>query len=87
MARYGFIHDKLEIKFLVLYIMSRAAAPLDFSTLTDLTLIDEGVDYFDFAEAVAELVESGHLELNEDGRYVITEKGKKNGKKNGKSEK
>ena len=70
MARYGFIHDKLEIKFLVLYIMSRAAAPLDFSTLTDLTLI---------AEAVAELVESGHLELNEDGRYVITEKGKKNG--------
>ena len=79
MARYGFIHDKLEIKFLVLYIMSRAAAPLDFSTLTDLTLIDEGVDYFDFAEAVAELVESGHLELTEDGRYVITEKGKKNG--------
>lgn len=78
MARYGFIHDKLEIKFLVLYIMSRAAAPLDFSTLTDLTLMDEGVDYFDFAEAVAELVESGHLELN-DGRYVITEKGRKNG--------
>ena len=79
MARYGFIHDKLEIKFLVLYIMSRAAAPLDFSTLTDLTLVDEGVDYFDFAEAVAELVESGHLGLSEDGRYVITEKGKKNG--------
>ncbi len=78
MARYGFIHDKLEIKFLVLYIMSRAAAPLDFSTLTDLTLTDEGVDYFDFAEAVAELVESGHLELN-DGRYAITEKGRKNG--------
>ena len=37
--------------------------------------MDEGVDYFEFAEAVAELVESGHLELNEDGRYVITEKG------------
>ena len=79
MARYGFIHDKLDIKFLVLYIMARAAAPLDLPTLTDLTLIDEGVDYFEFAEALAELVSSGHLQL-EDDRYSITEKGRKNGK-------
>ena len=27
MARVGFIHDKLDIKFLILYIMSRVAAP------------------------------------------------------------
>ena len=40
MPRYGFIHDKLDIKFLLLYILSRADAPLDFSTLTDLTMID-----------------------------------------------
>lgn len=78
MPRYGFIHDKLEIKFLILYITSRAAVPLDFATLTDLTMIDEGVDYFEFAEALAELVESGHLELKND-RYSITEKGRKNG--------
>ena len=27
MARVGFIHDKLDIKFLILYIMSRVALP------------------------------------------------------------
>ena len=26
MARYGFIHDKLDIKFLILYFMARVAA-------------------------------------------------------------
>ena len=78
MPRYGFIHDKLDIKFLLLYILARAAAPLDFSTLTDLTMIDEGVDYFDFAEALSELVESGHATLT-DGSYAITDKGRKNG--------
>ena len=46
----GFIHDKLDIKLLVLYIMDRAAAPIDFATLTDLALCDEGVDYFQYAE-------------------------------------
>ena len=59
MARVGFIHDKLDIKFLILYIMSRVAAPIDMPTLADLTMCDEGVDYFDFAEAAAELVSTG----------------------------
>ena len=78
MARYGFIHDKLDIKFLILYLMARVAAPVDFSTLTDLSLCDEGVDYFQFAEAVGELVETGHLSLD-NGLYAITEKGRQNG--------
>ena len=66
MARYGFIHDKLDIKFLILYFMARVAAPIDFPTLTELTVCDDGIGYFEFAEAVSELVESGHLTL-EDG--------------------
>ena len=78
MARVGFIHDKLDIKFLIRYIMSRVAAPIDMPTLADLTMCDEGVDYFDFAEAAAELVSTEHL-LLEDERYSITEKGRKNG--------
>lgn len=78
MARYGFIHDKLDIKFLILYLMARVAAPIDFPTLTELTMCDEGVDYFDFAEAVSELVNSDHLTLK-DGLYEITEKGRANG--------
>lgn len=78
MPRYGFIHDKLEIKFLILYLMARVAAPIDFPTLTDLTMCDDGIDYFEFAEAAAELVESGHLTLK-DGLYSITDKGRENG--------
>ena len=72
----GFIHDKLDIKLLVLYIMDRVAAPIDFATLTDLALCDSGVDYFQFAEAAAELVESGHL--TKDGEfYSVTGKGRR----------
>ena len=76
MARYGFIHDKLDIKLLVLYIMDRVAAPIDFATLTDLALCDNGVDYFQFAEGLAELVESGHLTL-EGELYAVTDKGRR----------
>ena len=79
MSRTGFIHDKLDIKFLVLYLMARVASPVDFPTLADLTFCDDGVEYFDFAESVAELVETGHLTL-EDGKYSITDKGRRNGK-------
>ncbi len=71
MPRYGFIHDKLDIKFLVLYLLSRTQAPIDFVTLTDLAMCDEGVDYFLFTQAVSELVESEHL-LVEGERYSIT---------------
>ena len=76
MARFGFIHDKLDIKLLVLYIMDRVTAPIDFATLTDLALCDSGVDYFQFAEAAAELLESGHLAR--DGEfYAVTGKGRR----------
>lgn len=76
MARLGFIHSKLDIKLLILYIMTRVAAPIDFATLTDLTMCDDGVDYFVYAEAVAELLESGHLELKNE-LYSATEKGRR----------
>lgn len=72
----GFIHDKLDIKLLVLYIMDRAAAPIDFATLTDLALCDEGVDYFQYAEAVSELTASGHLDQQGE-LYSITGKGRR----------
>ena len=78
MSRFGFIRNKLDIKFLILYIMARVASPIDFPTITDLTMCDEGVDYFDFAESVAELVDTGHLTLEND-LYAITDKGRQNG--------
>lgn len=78
MPRHGFIHDKLDIKFLVLYNLARVAAPVDFDTLTDLVMIDDGVDYFDFAEGVPELVQAGLLS-HEENRYAITDLGRRDG--------
>ena len=78
MSRPGFIHDKLDIKFLILYLMARVAAPVDFTTLAELSFCDNGVTYFDFAEALSELVNTGHLTLSDD-RYAITDKGRRNG--------
>ncbi len=78
MPQQGYIRDKVDIKVLVLYLTARTAAPIDLAALTDLSMCDDGVDYFSFAQAVGELVESGHL-LLEQGRYCITEKGRKNG--------
>ena len=38
MAGRGFIHDKLEIKFLILYITARVIEPIPFDTVLDLTM-------------------------------------------------
>ena len=72
----GFIHDKLDIKLLALYLADRLFAPIDFNTYTDLALCDDGVNYFQFAEAVAELKDSGHIAQSGE-LYSITEKGRR----------
>ena len=74
MARVGFIRDKLDVKLLILYLLDRVVAPIDFASLTDLSMCDSGVDYFIFAEAVSELLESKHIAKNNE-LYSITEKG------------
>ena len=74
----GFIRTKLELKCLLLYLLSRLTSPVDLATLTDLSLCDNAVSYFDFTQALSELVDTGHATLT-DGLYTVTEKGKKNG--------
>ena len=74
----GFIHSKLEIKFLILYIAARVIEPIPFDVMLDLTLCDDAIDYFDFSECLADLVRTEHLTLSEDGLYAITEKGMRN---------
>ena len=77
MGEFGFISDKLEIKFLILYIASRMMGPAPFEVLQELSMCDGGVDYFGFSECLADLVRTEHLEL-EDGLYSITAKGRRN---------
>ena len=74
----GFIQSELDLKLLVLYIMSRVAGPVTFLQLLELALCDEGVDYFDFAECLSDLVRTEHLTLSADGLYAITDKGLRN---------
>lgn len=80
MAGPGFIHDELEIKFLILYITARVIEPIPFDTVLDLTMCDDAIDYFDFSECLADLVKTEHLTLSDDGLYGITEKGIRNSK-------
>ena len=80
MAGPGFIHDKLEIKFLILYIAARIIEPVPFDTVLDLTMCDDAIDYFDFSECLADLVKTEHLTLSEEGLYAITERGIRNSK-------
>ena len=78
MGRLGFIHEKLDIKILILYILRRLPGTVDPETLAELCQCDSGVGYFDYSDCLAELVETGHLVL-EDDRYAITEKGRRDG--------
>ena len=72
----GFIQDILDVKVLVLYVMDRVMYPVDLQKIYELTFQDDKLSYFDLAQAVPEMVASGHLQEVEGERYVITEKGK-----------
>lgn len=76
MAR-GFVRTAFEVKLLILYILSQVCQPVDLATLTDLALCDDGVDYFSFSDALADLTKTGHVHL-EAGLYEITAKGRAN---------
>lgn len=77
MDNFGFIHEKLDIKILILYILEKLPAPVTGVQLSDLTLFDGGFTWFDYTDCLAELVDTEHV-TNEDGKYAITEKGRRN---------
>ena len=78
MDNVGFIREKLDIKLLVLFVLSRLTRPVTILALSDLVLTESSVNYFDFIDALSSLVKSEHvMELDED-RYIITSKGTRN---------
>ena len=76
MRRLGFIHDMLDVKVLVLFVMSRVSYPVNMQQIYELCYQDDCLSYFDVCTAVPEMVSSGHLKNAEEDTYVITEKGK-----------
>ena len=77
-GNFGFIHEKLDIKILILFVLRRMPEPITLHDMAELVMCDKGVSYFDFSECVAELVKSQHITQAND-MYAITEKGVRNG--------
>ncbi len=74
MDRLGFIHEKLDIKILILFILRRLPDFVSFEKLSELVMVDDGFDYFEFTQCLSELVDSGNI-LQMDTRYKITKTG------------
>ena len=79
MQRLGFIHDMMDVKVLILYVMSRVNYPVTVQQIYELCYQDECLSYFDVCTAVPEMVDSMHLQELEDGCYQVTEKGRADG--------
>ena len=79
MQRLGFIHDMMDVKVLILYVMSRVNYPVNSQEIYELCYQDDCLSYFDVCTAVPEMVKSGHLKEVEESDFVITEKGKADG--------
>lgn len=77
MAAHGFIHEELDIKILILYILKRLSGPVDEAELFGICRCDDGVGYFDYTECLNDLIEAGHINSTEDG-LRISEKGRRN---------
>ncbi len=78
MDHWGFIHEELDIKILILYVLRRLPGTVDPSELSDLCRsCDEGFDYFEYSDCLADLIDNGLIAENEEG-FSITEKGAKN---------
>ncbi len=71
--------DSNDIKIFILYLMQSLHRPLDFTTVSEISVQDGFVNYFDFASCFAELIDNGSIrETINDGVpiYDITENGK-----------
>ena len=61
--------NKNDIKIFILYLLQNIHYPLDFATINDIVVQNEYVNYFDFAECFAEILDMGHItEEIEDGK-------------------
>ena len=78
MDHLGFIHEELDIKILILFILRRLPGTVDPNTLSDLCReCDTGVGYFTYSDCLADLIDNGLIAESEEG-LSITEKGAKN---------
>ena len=58
---YGFIHKPEEIKCLILYCLSLLPFSISDSDLQELTSVDGGFDFFEYSQALQELIDLKHI--------------------------
>jgi len=81
MERHGFIRSELELKTLILFALKCAACPVAFEHLSDMVLRDDAIDYFEYVNALGDLVKTEHIHRetkNDTELYFISKKGIKN---------
>lgn len=83
MQRLGFIHDMMDVKVLILFVMARVNYPVNRQQIYELCYQDDCLSYFDVCTALPELVDSGHLkqegEAGDEALYTISDKGRSDG--------
>ena len=79
MQRLGFIHDMMDVKVLILFVMARCSYPLTCQEVYELCYQDDCLSYFDVCTAIPEMVKSGHLRELENDTFEITERGREDG--------
>lgn len=76
MSEHGFIRDMLDVKVLILYVLSKAEKPMSLQNIYELCYQDDRLTYFDVCEAVPQLAGTGHIAETAEGMVEITEKGR-----------
>ena len=70
----GGLTDNTQIRILLCYLV-KTAGPLTRDTLQGALLQEQLVNYFEFADALADVERQQLVSLDEDERYSITDKG------------
>lgn len=78
MQGVGFIHDMMDVKALILFVMARVNYPATEQQIYELCFQNEFLSYFDVRTAIPQMVETGHLERSGE-QFSITEKGRSDG--------
>lgn len=71
------IREKLDIKLVILFVLRRMPEACEAELLGRLILDEAGIGYFEYAECLSELIETGHVS-QQLSRFRITEKGDRN---------
>ena len=80
MGPTGYLHDEMDVKVLILFILARIDTPLSVQEVYEVAYQDDSLNYFMFADCISRLADTGHVLKDERGRFTISEKGKQQGK-------